>query len=549
MEKRTLIALALSFMVLGFYPMILQKFYPDYYKNKKTSQSVPEKAFHAAAGNPAAVEKLVKAGTFSPEEDLRFRSDTLQLVFNKKDGGIREISFPRYTDSETSRPIKFLSLKDLGVSPAALVLTSGGDSSLVTDHAGEFVSDRLSLQALALGGKVRVTKNFEFNAVDSAGIIKTKYSAKLKIRFENTTSLPLEMNYEFLVGSGITPRHSIDDQYIEANFFSAAGGKTSLKHLKESRSGKQASSGGPVRWAAVKDRHFSVIAEPQARDSMTGLVRGLGGHNFSASLVSPVRTLAAGASIEDEFLLYLGPNELENLLVLGLSDLVNFGKFDPIGKLFVGSLELLKKICRSYGLAIIALTALINLILFPLTRVSYMSMKRMQLIQPQMAKLREQHKKNPDKLNKEMMELYKKHKVNPFGGCIPMIVQIPIFIALYVALSKSVILINSKFLWIKDLSSPDRVYLPFSLPFAGNYIHLLPLLMVAAMAVQQKFTQIKIENQDPTMETQQKMMAVMMPVIFGFVFYQMPSGLVLYWLTNTLIMATYQLRLKKMTLA
>ena len=262
-----------------------------------------------------------------------------------------------------------------------------------------------------------------------------------------------------------------------------------------------------------------------------------------------MRTLAAGASIEDEFLLYLGPNELENLLVLVLSDLFNFGKFDPIGKLFVGSLELLKKICRSYGLAIIALTALINLILFPLTRVSYMSMKRMQLIQPQMAKLREQHKKNPDKLNKEMMELYKKHKVNPFGGCIPMIVQIPIFIALYVALSKSVILINSKFLWIKDLSSPDRVYLPFSLPFAGNYIHLLPLLMVAAMAVQQKFTQIKIENQDPTMETQQKMMAVMMPVIFGFVFYQMPSGLVLYWLTNTLIMATYQLRLKKMTLA
>lgn len=539
MEKRTLIALALSFMVLGFYPVILQKFYPDYYK--KTSQAPQAQSVSAKA--PAVgtlAEKLVKAGTFSPEEDMSFRNNSLQLVFNKKDGGIREIAFPRYMDSETSRPIKFLSLKDLGVSPAALLLTSGNDSSLVSDHSGSVVGDGTSLSGSALGGKVRVTKNFEF----SAG-----YSANIKILFENTTASPLELNYEFLVGSGIVPRHSIDEQYVEANFFSEADGKKSLKHLKENRTGKQVSSAGTVRWVSVKDRHFSVIARPKAEDSMTGLVRGLGGRDFSASLVSSKRILPAGGSLEEEFLLYIGPNELDHLIPLGLEDLVNFGKFDLIGKFFVGALELLQKVCRSYGLAIIALTLLINLVLFPLTRVSYMSMKRMQLVQPQVNKLREQHKKNPEKLNKETMELYKKHKVNPFGGCIPMIVQIPIFIALYVALSKSVILINSRFLWVRDLSSPDRVYLPFSLPFAGNYIHLLPLLMVAAMAVQQKFTQIKMENQDPAMQMQQKMMAVMMPVIFGFVFYQMPSGLVLYWLTNTLIMSAYQLRLKNMTLA
>ena len=129
-----------------------------------------------------------------------------------------------------------------------------------------------------------------------------------------------------------------------------------------------------------------------------------------------------------------------------------------------------------------------------------------------------------------------------------MVAQIPIFIALYVALSKSVDLINAKFLWVKDLSSPDRVYLPLSLPVVGNYIHLLPLLMVAATVVQQKFTQIQMDNQDPSVQAQQKMMTMMMPIIFGFIFYQMPSGLVLYWLTNTLIMASYQFRLKKMTL-
>jgi YidC/Oxa1 family membrane protein insertase len=152
-------------------------------------------------------------------------------------------------------------------------------------------------------------------------------------------------------------------------------------------------------------------------------------------------------------------------------------------------------------------------------------------------------------MNKATMELYRKHKVNPFGGCLPMLVQIPIFIALYVALSKSVILINSSLLWIKDLSSPDRVYLPFSLPFLGSSVHILPLLMCLAMFLQQKFTQVTIEGQDPAIAAQQKMMAVMMPIIFGFVFYQMPSGLVLYWLTNTILMALYQLKLKNMTIA
>ena len=146
------------------------------------------------------------------------------------------------------------------------------------------------------------------------------------------------------------------------------------------------------------------------------------------------------------------------------------------------------------------------------------------------------------------MELYKKHKVNPFGGCLPMILQTPVFIALYVALSKSVILINSKFLWIKDLSSPDRLPLPFSLPFLGNEIHVLPLVMVGAMFCQQKLTQVKVEGQDPAMESQQKMMTLMMPAMFGFIFYAMPSALVIYWLTNTLIMTSYQLSLKRVTL-
>ena len=535
MEKRTLIALALSFAVLGFYPLVLQKFYPDYYNKKAVSP--PSK--QVVAENRGA-GKLVAAGEFAPGEDVAVKNPSLGLIFNKKDGGIREVNFPRFINSETTRPIQFFSLKNLGVSPTSLLLVHGSDSSPVTDFTGETASNGASFSADALGGTVKVTKYFSFGD-DSDG--------SLKLRFENTTDAPIELSYELIVGSGIAPRHSIDAQYIEANFFSQTPDKKILKHIKENRVGKTVASTEPVEWAAVKDRHFSVIVKPETAGAFTGLVRGLGAHDFVASLVSHKVTLQPKASVEQAFLLYIGPNEIEPLEKLGLGDLVNFGKFDMIGKLFVGALELIQKLCKSYGLSIIVLTALINLLLFPLTRVSYMSMKRMQLIQPQMNKLKEHHKKNPEKLNKEMMELYKKHKVNPFGGCLPMIIQIPIFISLYVALSKSVILINSHFLWIHDLSSPDRVYLPVTLPFVGNSIHLLPLLMCGAMVIQQKFTQIKMSGQDPALEAQQKMMAVTMPVVFGFIFYQMPSGLVLYWLTNTALTLSYQLRLKNMTLA
>ena len=355
--------------------------------------------------------------------------------------------------------------------------------------------------------------------------------------------------YKFSAGTSVPARHSIDGQYIEANFYTIKDSKGALRHLNETKAGKAVPSEGPIQWVATKDRHFSVILEPKGEKTFTGLVEGLGNHQFRASLVSEKISVPARSSVRQEFLVYIGPNDLDHLLPLGLDPLVNFGKLDPIGKLLVGALEMIQKLVKNYGIAIILLTVLINLILFPLTRASYMSMKRMQLVQPQMTKLREHHKKNPEKLNKEMMELYKKHKVNPFGGCLPMVLQMPVFIALYVALSKSVILIGASFLWAKDLSSPDSVPLPFSFPLLGNEIHLLPLIMTVAMALQQKFTQIKMEGQDPAMEAQQKMMAVMMPVIFCFIFYSMPSGLVLYWLTNTLLMTAYQLRLKNMTLA
>ena len=162
-------------------------------------------------------------------------------------------------------------------------------------------------------------------------------------------------------------------------------------------------------------------------------------------------------------------------------------------------------------------------------------------LHPEMEKLKAQHKDNPQKLNKEILELYKKYNINPLSGCLPLLLQMPIFIALYQALLKSVDLRNATFLWIKDLSMPDAVALPFSLPLLGSSINVLPLLMVVLMVAQQKIS-TKVMGSAVTAEQkqQQQMMLVIMPVVFGFIFYSMPSGLVLYWVTNTVLTITEQ---------
>ena len=173
-------------------------------------------------------------------------------------------------------------------------------------------------------------------------------------------------------------------------------------------------------------------------------------------------------------------------------------------------------------------------------------MHQMKKIQPHIQKLKEIHKDNPQKLNKEMMELYKKYNVNPLGGCLPMLLQMPIFIALYQGLMKSIELKGESFLWIKDLAQPDAVPLPFSLPVIGSSINILPILMVIVMVLQQKITQgLTGSALSDEQASQQKMMMVIMPLMFGFIFYKMPSGLVLYWFTNTILMTIEQTLISK----
>jgi YidC/Oxa1 family membrane protein insertase len=171
------------------------------------------------------------------------------------------------------------------------------------------------------------------------------------------------------------------------------------------------------------------------------------------------------------------------------------------------------------------------------------SMKEMQILQPKVEELRKAYKDNPQKMNKEIMELYREHKVNPMGGCLPLLLQMPIFFALYNALMRSVVLKGAKFLWIQDLSEPDRlIVLSKSLPLLGNELNILPIIMALGMFVQQKISSASASGASAE---QQKIMLIIMPVMFGFIFYRMPAGLVLYWFVNSTLMLIFQLRMNR----
>jgi YidC/Oxa1 family membrane protein insertase len=192
---------------------------------------------------------------------------------------------------------------------------------------------------------------------------------------------------------------------------------------------------------------------------------------------------------------------------------------------------------HSYGIAIILLTILVRVVFWPITRKSTESMKKMQEIQPLVKAVQAKYKDNTQKQQQEVMALYKEHKVNPLGGCLPMLIQIPVFIALFVVLRSAIELRFAHFLWIRDLSQPENLF-PGMLPF-GLSLNLLPIFMAGTMFWQQKLT--PSASADPN---QQKIM-MFMPVMMLVMFYNFAAGLALYWTTQNILMIIQQLMMKK----
>ncbi len=244
-----------------------------------------------------------------------------------------------------------------------------------------------------------------------------------------------------------------------------------------------------------------------------------------------------------EWTFYLGPQIPQELAPYRLSDTMSYGFFHGIGVVILKILRFFNAILHNWGLSIILLSVIIYLILFPFTMKSTQALKKMQALQPKLEELKKKYSDNPQKLQKETLELYRKYKINPLGGCLPLFFQFPVFIALYQVLFRFVELKGAHFLWIKDLTQPDRAFhLPFSLPFLGEYVNILPLIIILVSYLQQKVTPT---STDP----QQKSMSMFFVVFIGIIFYQFPSSLVLYWLVQNILTFIYQYRMSKTQVA
>ncbi len=277
-----------------------------------------------------------------------------------------------------------------------------------------------------------------------------------------------------------------------------------------------------IDWIGVTNRYFLAAFINKQEDFSTGRVESFDKYTPVISVTAPPSILEPGQIKSYKVDLLVGPKDYRYLknLNIGLERTLDFGLFGFLSVIFLSILNFFYRVTYNYGLSIIILTCILQVFTFPLTRKSFKSMEAMKSLQPKINELRLKYKNDPKRLNIEIMNLYRSRKMNPFGGCLPMLLQIPIFWALFTMLRNAVELRHSPFIfWIRDLSMKDPIYV-------------LPILMGATMFLQQKFTAT-----DPA----QSRMMMFMPVLFTVIFLNFPSGLVLYWLMNNILTLTMQL--------
>ncbi len=299
---------------------------------------------------------------------------------------------------------------------------------------------------------------------------------------------------------------------------------------------------GDIEWVTIEDRYFMTGIIPDKKENSEVLLEYNKNNKriINTQIVKNIEQVHTGNQTSVYFKIYAGPKKLETLQKVGsnIDKVVNFGWFDFIAKPCLKLMNIIyKNVFSNYGVAIIILTLIFKVVFWPLGTKSYKSMNDMKKLQPLVAELREKYKDDKQKMNQEMMGLYKTYKVNPLSGCLPMVVQMPIFFAFYRMLYSAIELRHAPFMgWITDLSAPDRLFdfgVTIPLYEAPTGIPVLTILMGASMFLQQKMS-------PPAGDPMQAKMMMLMPLFMTFIFVNFSSGLVLYWLVNNIVSISQQ---------
>ncbi len=538
-NPRTLLAIALSFLVLLIWQAWMKDYGPQPQPQVQTTEQPADNTSanvdHSGEDLPAAPEDVSPAAVNEevaiqlPEgERVEVVTDMFHVVINTKGGDLREVDLMKYplTTDKDSGPFRLLQENSKEIFIAQSGLRVGKGQGPEPTHYASFQVDRNRFE-LDAGSDVlevplhwsnengvEVTKLYRFHrnsyVIDVEFQVRNTgsgdWSARPYYQLQRTKPVK-KQRFLYTYTGGVL--YSPEEKYEKIKF----------KKMQEEDLGRDVKDG----WAAMIQHYFVAALVPPTEQTDHYYSRALKGDRYVIGLIGPALKASAGSEQTTGVKLYAGPKlqHIMKAVAPGLELTVDYGVLTILAQPIFWLLEHIHALVGNWGWSIIFLTMLIKLAFFKLSETSYKSMANMRKLAPRLQALKERYGDDKQKLNQAMMDMYKKEKVNPLGGCLPVLVQIPVFISLYWVLLESVEMRQAPFmLWIQNLSAPDPYYI-------------LPLIMGATMLIQQKL------NPAPMDPMQAKVMMIL-PVVFTVFFAFFPSGLVLYWVVNNTLSIAQQ---------
>ncbi len=562
MDKRTILAVVLSLAVLLIYQLFFIK--PPAQKQQATtaqeskqiskdiSVKAPVTTAMATMSRPAVQPAIVKKEA-SPK-DIKVETDNYTAIFSTKGAALKSFKLKKYQQEcskcvsdiypaiksfitgtkqspkeKSNEPIELVAINESSPYPLAITFPQL-TSEITTDSIYDVDATNLDMKSSKEKNSLVFSRNFDGLKIEKIFTFNPdNYSIGLDVKVSNFTNSPIieipHLNwYEYA-----DPKKEKDNYSNEGP---VAYVSKSVKRKKVSDISTDLSLGPDVSWGGFEKKYFMAVVIPQD-PSLTTINMSKDKNNMvSVEIRGAKSIIPPNQSDSLKYSLFIGPKDYTLLKKLGISleEAIEFDSFIPGLKwLSIGLLIFIKFLYQfvgNYGIAIVILTILIKLIFWPLGTISYKSMKEMQKLQPKLMELKEKYKNDQAKIGQETMALYRAHKVNPLSGCLPMLIQIPVFIGLYNTLLYAIELRHSPFFWwIQDLSAKDPYYIT-------------PIVMGATQFIQQKMTPA---TGDPMMA---KMMLIM-PIVFTFIFLNFPAGLVIYWLINNVLSIGQQIYINK----
>ena len=517
MERRLLLAFALMGLVLFLTQYVYKPPASPPPKSVPAAQqkSQPKPAEPTRPAAPVAQDQV----SAKQEETFVLETDLYRIVFSNRGAVARSWVLKRYKDG-LGKPLELINAGGAAKTgfPFSYDFPSGAPPADLKNalFSAKPSADGLGVEYQFSDGRVVARKSFVLQKNRYLGEVDSSVVA-------DGRPVPHVLTWRGGFGDPTVLNHAAT---LHSLYFDPAANKLVVQQAKAAKNGP-VSSMGSYSFAGIEDSYFTAVFLPLTQSPFE--IRTFSDQVSPVAGAAEVPYLGAGVggSGENRFSAFVGPKDVDILRGVNpkLQQAVDFGWFTVIARpLFLSVNWVNNRWVHNYGWSIVVVTVIINFLLLPLKFTSLKSMKKMQLLQPQIAAINAKYKglsiRDPKKAdqNQEVMDLYKKHGVNPMGGCVPMVLQIPFFFAFYKVLTVAIEMRGAEWLWVRDLSQPE--HLP---------IRILPVVMIVTQFIMQKMT--PSTSADPT---QQRMM-LMMPLVMGFMFYGMSSGLVLYWLTGNLV--------------